>query len=63
MRHREKTVYGGMNSWTKIVGMRHMLVHEYFAIDLDIVWQVVIAELPKLKQQIEKILKDANHDS
>lgn len=44
--------------WSDIIGMRHVMVHEYFGIDLDIVWQVVSADLPDLKRKIEIILKE-----
>ena len=44
--------------WAEIVGMRHKLVHDYFSIDRDIVWDVVEADLPPLKQQLEAILGD-----
>ena len=42
--------------WPKMVGMRNVLVHNYFNIDLDIVWQVVEIELPALKEKIGRIL-------
>lgn len=42
--------------WPKMVGMRNVLVHNYFNIDLDIVWQVVETELPALKEKIGRIL-------
>ena len=42
--------------WPKMVGMRNVLVHNYFNIDLDIVWQVVESELPALKEKIGRIL-------
>lgn len=42
--------------WPKMVGMRNVLVHNYFNIDLDIVWQVVESELPALKDKIGRIL-------
>ena len=42
--------------WPKMVGMRNVLVHNYFSIDLDIVWQVVESELPALKEKIERIV-------
>ena len=37
--------------WRRIVGLRHRIVHEYFDVDLDIVWTIVRAELPELKAQ------------
>ncbi len=44
-------------SCSQIIGMRNILTHNYFEIDLDIVWLVVERELPKLKPQIEAILQ------
>jgi uncharacterized protein with HEPN domain len=43
--------------WTNMIGMRNILTHNYFEIDLDIVWAVVEQELPSLKQSIEAILR------
>lgn len=45
-------------SWEKIVGMRNVLVHHYFQIDLDVVKEVLSKDLPALKIQIETILKE-----
>ena len=36
--------------------MRHILVHDYFGIDTDIVWDVVERDLPGLKWQLEDLL-------
>ena len=38
--------------WTDIIGMRNVLVHHYFGIDRDAVWNVVEHDLPELKRQI-----------
>lgn len=42
--------------WPKMIGMRNVLVHNYFNIDLDIVWQVVERELPALQEKISRIV-------
>ena len=44
--------------WPRIVAMRNVLVHDYFGIDLNEVWAAVERELPDLKHEVEKILKD-----
>ncbi len=42
--------------WGKMIGMRHVLVHGYFEIDLDIVWSVIENDLDPLKRQIQAAL-------
>jgi uncharacterized protein with HEPN domain len=42
--------------WGKIIGTRHVLVHGYFEVDLDIVWTAVDVDVPMLKTQIRDIL-------
>ena len=42
--------------WRRIVGMRHRLVHAYFDINLDIVWNTVREELPELIALLDALI-------
>ncbi len=42
--------------WPKIVGMRNVLVHGYFDIDTDIVWDAASRDVPALKPALERLL-------
>ncbi len=43
--------------WKQIIGMRNRIIHEYFDVDLEIVWEVAEKDLPDLKTQIQAILQ------
>jgi len=45
--------------WKDIIAMRHLLVHQYFGIDKDEVWNTARQDLPNPGQEIERIL---NHE-
>lgn len=50
--------------WQVIVAMRNRLVHAYFSINLDIVWQTVKQDLPTLIVQLEQVVSpESRHDS
>lgn len=46
--------------WREMVTMRNRLIHGYFDINLDIVWQTVVTELPPLVEMLEAILAREN---
>ena len=45
--------------WRAMAGMRHRIVHEYAEVDLDLVWRVVVHELPPLIRRLAPLVPSA----
>jgi uncharacterized protein with HEPN domain len=47
-------------AWSAVTGMRHRIVHDYFAVDYQRLCDTVLNELPPLIAQLERLLDDAD---
>jgi uncharacterized protein with HEPN domain len=49
--------------WPQIRGMRNRLIHAYYEIDLDVLWDTITRDLPPLLNSVEKMLSSVDSDA
>lgn len=49
-------------SWTNMVGMRDRLIHGYFGVDYEIVWDVITNIIPGLRDDIERLIRGETNE-
>jgi uncharacterized protein with HEPN domain len=44
--------------WKRMIGLRNIMIHGYFGVDLEIIWEIITRNLPETKPLIMKILEE-----
>ena len=57
LKHKHKEV-----EWKEIAGTRDKMIHHYFGVDVNIVWDIIKNGLPQLKKQIQQILESLDEN-
>jgi uncharacterized protein with HEPN domain len=47
--------------WNRMIGLRNVTIHEYFGVDLNIIWEIITKNLSETKPKIEAMLKDLSN--
>ena len=53
-----RTVIHPQIPWREIIGMRNRIVHAYFDVDLNVIWQVIKSDLPELLRWVNQAIQD-----
>jgi uncharacterized protein with HEPN domain len=46
--------------WRRVVGFRNIVIHSYFAVDVEVVWTIATQQLDELKQVLTQMLREIN---
>ncbi|MGB9596009.1 MAG: DUF86 domain-containing protein, partial [Candidatus Poribacteria bacterium] len=59
-----KEITGKFNNinWEGIIGLRNIIAHQYFDIDLRIIWRIINDQIPELKEHLQRILSSKNYE-
>ncbi len=57
-----KTMYPDI-PWKDMAGMRDIIIHQYYGVEIDEIWKVMKIDTPKIKKEIKQILKNLENEA